>query len=363
MMHHLGLTSRVARLLALLMLAMFAIGLAPDAWANPTCSGGTLALTMPNVTITHDTAIGATLGSAVLGTASFTCSNLPSNPTNEAGIQIFNLQASQLVPATLPSTTSLNISTLTFATNLTGIGIRLTISPAMRGYDQNPGDQQPNAYVVGYVPAPGGGTSVNYSAQLIVTGATNANSIGTISSQTLLNYEWYSYGCSNCNGASTSASLGTTLTINSGSTVALQGCSVNTASQNLTVTLPTIGSTSLTGAGTFAGQTSFPITLTCQPGTTMFITMTTANPNGTYAGVVQPTAGDAKNVGVQVLYGGNSSTGSITPTAVTFNSAQNLGASPNGALSLQYYAQYFQTGTPVGTGHVSATVTFTMSYQ
>jgi type 1 fimbria pilin len=355
-----GFVSHAMHRLAWLLLAMVGIGLTPNAWAaNPTCSGGNLALTLPNVTVTHNTPVGTLLGSAPTGTASFTCSNLP---TLEAGLQIYNLTASQLFPATLPSTTSTNINTVTFATSVTGIALQLTISPGMRGYDQNPGDQQPGAYVIGYVPEPSGTLTVSYTAQLIVTGAVTP---GTISALTLFNYEWYIYGCANCNGASTSASLGTHLTVNAGTKVSLQGCTVNAGSTGLTVTLPTIASRALSTTGSTAGETPFNINLSCQAGTTVLITMSAANANATNTGVINSTTGTgfATKVGVQLLYAGTNVNGSVTPTPVTFNTAQNLGASPSGAMAIQYYAQYFATGTPVTAGNVAATATFNMSYQ
>jgi type 1 fimbria pilin len=305
--------------------------------------------------------VGTLLGTPTTGTASFSCSGYPSfTPPASTGtrfaIQVYGLKASQFVGGTLPSANSTSIGTVTFTTNVPGIGLQLTMSPAMRGYDVNPGDQQSGSYIVGYVTGTSGSLSVNYSAQLIVTGAVTP---GTISAQTLFNYEWYIYAYDN------STTIGTSLTLNSGTQVSLQGCTVNTASQNLAVTLPTVGSTDFTGLGSSSGRTPFSINLSCQAGTTMYITMSTANPNGTYTGVVQPTTGTgyAGNIGVQVLYAGNSSSGNQTPTAVTFNQAQNLGASPSGSLSLLYDAQYFQTGTAVTAGNVSATVTFTMSYQ
>lgn len=363
-----GFTSSAMRRLAWLMLAMVGIGLSPSVWAavNPTCSGGNLALTLPNVTVTHDTPVGTLLGSATTGTASFTCSNLPTtkanSPTLEAGLQIYNLLASQLYPATLPSATSTNINTVTFATNVKGIALQLTIGPGMRGYDQNPGDQQPNAYVIGYVPEPSGSLAISYTAQLIVTGAVTP---GTISALTLFNYEWYIYGCSNCNSASTSASLGTHLTVTAGTTVSLQGCTVDTGSAAFTVTLPTIAATALATTMSSAGETPFNINLTCQAGTTVLITMAAAKANALYTGVINSTTGTgfATNVGVQLLYAGTNVNGAVTPTPVTFNTAKSLGASPNGAMAIQYYAQYFATGTPVTAGNVAATATFTMSYQ
>jgi type 1 fimbria pilin len=350
MTHHYMPASRHLRLLALLLLGLIAMGKVPDARAAPTCSGGNLVLNLPNVTVTRDTPVGALLGSPISGQASFSCSGGPSgssNPKNRFAIQIYDLQANQLTPQTLPSPGSTNINTMTFATGLSGIGLQLTINPAMRGYDVNPGDQQPGAYIVGYINGTSGGLTVSYTAQLVVTGAVTP---GTISAKTLLNYEWYVYGYNN------SASLGTHLTLNSGTQVGLRGCTVNADSQNFTVTLPTVGITDFTDTGSTAGLTAFHINLSCQAGTTMSITMDTAS-RASQTGVVKPTSGsnNAKNIGVQVLDG--------SQAAVTFGQATKLGASPDGPLSLPYYARYYQTGRRAGAGKVSATVTFTMSYQ
>jgi type 1 fimbria pilin len=360
MMYRLELIANAKKLLALLMLAMTSL-LMPHMAAAQTCSGGNATLTLSNVTVTHNTTVGTLLGTPVTGSASFSCSGYPSgfNPPSSTGkrfaIQVYGLTASQFVGGTLPPASSTNITQVTFATNVPGIGLQLSISPGMRGYDVSAGDQQSGSYIVGYVTGTSGSLTVNYTAQLIVTGTVTP---GTVSATTLFNYEWYIYAYN------ISQPMGTSLT-NSSAQVSLQGCTVNTASQAFTVTLPTVGSTDFTGVGSSSGRTPFNIGLTCQTGTTMYITMSTANPNSTYVGVVQPTTGSgyAGNIGVQVLYGGNSVSGSATPTPVTFNSAQNLGASPNSSVSLQYYAQYFQTGTPVSAGNVSATVTFTMSYQ
>lgn len=361
----LGPAFRSRRLIAILAVFLICIGVAHAARAaNPSCTGGSVSISMPDVTVTHDTPVGSLLGAAQPGTATFNCKNIPTsrseNPLDRASIQVFNLTPSLLVGQP-PSSSDANINSLIFSTNIPGIGIQLTMNPAMSGYDQNPGDQQTNAYVVGSISAPSGTLAVNYTAQFIVTGTVTP---GTLTSKALLpNFEWYIYGCG-CN-ASTSASLGTNLTINGGATVSLQGCTVNSDSTGLTVTLPTMASNAFPGAGFGAGMTPFNINLSCQTGTTVFITMSTSNANATYTGVINPTTGTnfAKNIGVQLLYAGTNANGYVTPTAVTFGSAQNLGASPGGTMSVQYYAQYFDTGTPVTAGNVSATATFTMTYQ
>jgi type 1 fimbria pilin len=136
-------------------------------------------------------------------------------------------------------------------------------------------------------------------------------------------------------------------------------CSITTASQNISVILPTISTSALQSTGSVAGRTAFPITYTCPAGWSLYMTMTTANP-GTPPGVVLSpgtcAAGTpASNIGVQVLQSNQQ--------PVSFNVAQSLGNSPNGTLALTYYAQYYATAAPVGAGAVCGTATFTMSYQ
>lgn len=132
-------------------------------------------------------------------------------------------------------------------------------------------------------------------------------------------------------------------------------CTVTTKS--IIVTLPTVSSANFTGVGSVAGTTPFTIGLTCSSGTTLRIQLDTSAPVAGRPGVIAPSAGGgmAKRVGVQLLDG--------TGTPVDFGSAQTVGATPNGNLSVNYFARYFQTGTPVGAGVIQASATFTLSYQ
>jgi type 1 fimbria pilin len=89
------------------------------------------------------------------------------------------------------------------------------------------------------------------------------------------------------------------------------------------------------------------------------MTMTTANPGSAPGVILSPATcsgkASASNVGVQLLQGNQD--------AVQFNTAQAVGSSPNGTLTLPYYAQYYANNAPVGAGPVCATATFTLSYQ
>jgi len=131
-------------------------------------------------------------------------------------------------------------------------------------------------------------------------------------------------------------------------------CQVSTT--NVTVTLPTVTNQAFTGAGSVAGTTPFQIGLTCSSGAVVRITLDTATPVAGKPGVIAPSSGSAGGVGVQVL-----DSSGVTP--VQFGIAQTIGATPNGALPVNYFARYYQTGSAVSAGLLGATATFTISYQ
>lgn len=365
---------RLARLGALLLLATAGVLLhapAAMAQANPSCnSGPTANISLPStVLVPSNTPVGTLLGSPVSVTASFSCSGIPNVPassggTNAAGIQVFNLSPSQLYPAVAPSSASTNINVLTYATSVPGIGLRITINPGMRGYDVTPGDQQANAYMVGNANADSNGNgnlSVSYTAQLIVI-ANNGGTVsyGSISGTTLLTYYWYVRACQaapgGCNGHQVSQAFGTTLSLSSGTTITMPTCSVDAGSANIAVTLPTIGTNALTGTNSTSSPTSFGITLNCQAGANVSITLSTSR-QWSNAGVIKPTAGGsyASNVGVQLL--------DQNQNPVQWNASQAIGSVSNGPITIPYYAQYYQTGASVGAGKVSGQATFTTNYQ
>jgi type 1 fimbria pilin len=131
-------------------------------------------------------------------------------------------------------------------------------------------------------------------------------------------------------------------------------CQVNTG--NIIVNLPTVTSQVFSGAGSVAGTTPFQIGLTCSSGAIVRITIDTATPVAGQPGVIAPSSGGASGLGVQVL-------DSSGTTPVSFGTPKTIGATPNGALSVNYFARYYQTGSAVGAGLLGATATFTLSYQ
>lgn len=125
------------------------------------------------------------------------------------------------------------------------------------------------------------------------------------------------------------------------------------------VTLPAASATAFTGIGSTTGQQSFQVQLNCVSGANLNITLSTTNGYGNAnLGVISNTTGTgyATNVGVQILQQNGT-------TPVTFNTAISEGATQNGAMNLPFFAQYYQTSnSAVTTGQVSATATYTLTY-
>jgi type 1 fimbria pilin len=125
------------------------------------------------------------------------------------------------------------------------------------------------------------------------------------------------------------------------------------------VTLSAVASTAFSGRGSTAGQQPFQVQLNCVAGSNLLITLSTTNSYSTNLGVIKNTtgAGYATNVGVQILQQDGA-------TPVKFGTAILEGATQNGAMSLPFFARYYQDSTSnVTVGQVSATATYTLTYQ
>lgn len=333
---------------------------------NCTSGGGTLNL--PSVTVPQNPAVGSLLGTAASTTVTFTCSNLPSSapsaPNNYS--LTATIQAGNLAKA--DSTNNPNGGNgIVFATNLPGIALRLTASPVQAsdkaGNRGGPGSTR--GFEPGAVTAPRsawecvrslflvcleyGGTYTNsvsetFTAQLIVTGPVTA---GTLSSITLMQFNWYVYGLGASQGYFANLTLNST-------TVNAPACSV--VRSDTPVQLPTIFSSALDGAGTTSGPTGFNVQLNCQSGTRLAITLDASNKISTAAGVItnKTGAGYAGNVGVQILGGDGN--------PIIFGTPINEGTTTNGMMNLPFSARYYQTGAGITGGQVYATATYTLTY-
>ena len=122
------------------------------------------------------------------------------------------------------------------------------------------------------------------------------------------------------------------------------------------LTLPAVTSQAFSGVDSVTGTKQFQIGLNCSSGAVVRITLDTGTPVINKTGVIAPSSGGAGGVGVRLL-----DSSGVTP--VQFGVAKEIGPTPDGALLVNYFAQYYQTGSTVSAGQLSATATFTLSYQ
>jgi type 1 fimbria pilin len=135
------------------------------------------------------------------------------------------------------------------------------------------------------------------------------------------------------------------------------GCTVSTKSISVILPAQSIGVQGgiggNAGIGSTAGRTPFTIVLTCTPGATASIQL---DYGGTYTGIpgVLSNKGTAPGVDVQLL--------DKNANPVNFGTRTVVGATPTGTLNIGYFAQYYKVGV-IAPGTVSASATFTMTYQ
>lgn len=335
---------------------------APSCTATP--SGATISV--PATSIAPNTPNGL-IGQPSQVSVSFNCLGAFDNTPNY--YDDFTVLAGQL--AALDTVASPTGSGLMFKTNMTGIDVLLTATPAQASSGNNGpnGTQGWAIQTINCTSATGGATgscspnpiSATFTAQLVKIGPVTP---GTISSISLLRFFDSDYvppnppGYGNTTTYSTASTSFGTLTLNA-INVTVSTCTIVAGSQNVVVTLPTISTRALASTGAVAGETPFSIQYTCPSGWSLYMTMTTANPGSAPGVILSPATCSGKtsatNVGVQLLQGNQQ--------AMQFNTAQSVGNSPNGTLTIPYYAQYYANNTPIGAGPVCATATFTLSYQ
>lgn len=242
------------------------------------------------------------------------------NPAQYLTYGVNNLLGSQ--PAT---------SATIFPTSVPGIGYRL-LHPDTSYY------LQPYPCCIQYMSQ--STFSVQSAIQLIKTGPVTPGSV--LPAGSFANWQW---------GSLTPE----TFVMGNSVTFAQAGCQVNNS--NILVVLPTLTTSAFSGRNSTAGDTAFAINLTCTSGATLNITLDTTRPDNRRPGVIRTSGGggSAGGIGVQVLDGSG--------TPVSFGTTTTVGATPDGGLSVPYVARYIQRGGGVSPGSVSATATFTLSYQ
>lgn len=352
------------RMLWLLVLTLGALSARPasaQTWPACTASPTSSTITLAGVTVPPTTPNGTLLGSPTTVSVVFDCTSMFQN----YGLPNATIQAGNLAP--FSTTATAPNGGIMYTTNVPGIDVELTATPTQAS-DAGDGPGGVPGWPIGTITnncsyqrqggKHGGYTySCNPPATLTTTFTAQLVKVGTVTPGTvqisapLMQFTNYTYGYTNSANYYASLYLGAV-------TVSTPACSVNTASQNLTVTLPTVFASTLTAVGSTANRTPFNVTLSCSASSTASITMSTSTPYQNSQGIVAPAtgAGFASNVGVQLLDGSGN--------PVQFDTSMTAGNTSAGStLSIPFYAQYYRTGTPVSAGKVSATVTFTMSYQ
>ncbi len=226
-------------------------------------------------------------------------------------------------------------STRIFPTNVPGLSYSITH-----------GDNSTYLYPYGCCIYNDGNRGASYN--LSVTSSLVLIKTGSIVSGSTLNAGTLGYWFFDTNMRAENFNLGNSVTIID------PACSVNTTPVN--VTLPTVSTQSMTAVGATGGTTPFAISLTCASGANLDIQLDFAGAASGIAGVLAKGSGTSAGVGVQLL------DKNLVP--VTFGSAGKtlVGATPDGPLSIKYYARYYRTAamTP---GTLTASATFTVSYE
>ncbi len=324
------------------------------------CSSSSPTINLPDFTVKTTDPVGTLLGSAQSVSVTFSCTGLPVSGNSQYAYTA-TIQAGNLAPAD-PLDNPTGNAGIVFATNVPGIGVKLTATPVQASDNAciRCGPNSSRGFEPGAVTVPsstnlgtGSGTvSERFTAQFIKTGTVTPGI--AVTSLQLMQFAWYIYGIGATQPYFASLSIGN-------ANVTTIGCSVSIASQNLNVNLPTVALKLFTGVGSKAGATPFSIDLSCQPGTKATVTMSATNANTTTTGVINNATtitGKTPATGIGVQLTNTSGTGvNVRGTAQTAVTATGQ------ALSLPYVAQYYQTAATTKAGAVQAVITFTMSYQ
>lgn len=359
----------------LVVMALFAIVRPAMAAQSPACapSSSTASITLPAASISPNQSDGL-IGSPNSVSVTFDCSApFLVDQNYEDNFKLMTGNFASIDKTTVPPGGSGGIM---FATSLPGIELQLTAaqvqaSSGNNGPNGGPGWQMGAINCISYTQntdnwycTPANTIAVTFTAQLVKTGTVTPGT-GTVSSINLLQFfdqdtyildaQCGHHGCSTTNPQIASPTNIGILTLNP-VTVSVTACSV--AVDPTVVTLPAVLTSTFTGKGAIAGKTPFNVQLSCPAGANLYITLATSNPQTGVTGVIAPVAGagHAGNVGVQILDGHSGN-------PVTFGTAISEGTTTNGTMNLPFSARYYQTATGATAGTVTATATYTLTYQ
>jgi type 1 fimbria pilin len=265
-----------------------------------------------------------------------------------------------LIETAMVNGTEISAGTGIYQTSVSGIGVSFYV---VNGPGQTLITSTGGGYASGAITAPGNGALPGIFAKLVVTGQIVSGF--TLSSLPSVNVTFTPTGA-----CGWSAGIVNTLPASAGNTAVVPiTCTVTTP--GVSVNLPVVSLTALSAVGKTAGDTRFPIGLSCASGANVYITLgdatTSANTSALLTLAPSSTAQGIKlrilNSAGPVNFGPDS-----TEAGTTHQWLLGASGSVNGVLlTVQYYRDDTNPsgGAPaaLSAGSVHAQATFTMSYQ
>lgn len=161
-----------------------------------------------------------------------------------------------------------------------------------------------------------------------------------------------------------------TITLNGSITATTCTVSVSGGSASGTVTLPTVGATALAGNGAVAGATPFSIGVSgCTTSQTSIAPYFESAGSTAFNGAGRLST-SVSGVDIEILNSAGSAVNLTGAAAVSGGfTGQNVptvnlsGSNPTKAATSQFTARYFSTAASVGTGAVTASLAYSVTYQ
>lgn len=247
-----------------------------------------------------------------------------------------------------------------YQTSVSGIGVSFFI---VNGSVQTLITASAGGYTSGTISAPGNGALPGLQANLVVTGQ-------VVSGYSLTSLPNVTVTFTPTGSCPWTTGIANTLSATaSNSAVVPVTCTVTTPS--VSVNLPTVSLSALSAVGATAGNTRFPIGLSCAAGAVVYITLTDATtPANTSSLLTLASNSTAQGIKLRIL----NSTGPIAfgpDSASEGTTHQWLLGSSNSVNGIPLTVQYYRDDTDtsgsaaavLSAGSVHAQATFTMSYQ
>lgn len=242
-----------------------------------------------------------------------------------------------------------------YTTGLNGVGVSFYLIPIAGGRIKLTG-VLPVTYPSIILSGPG--AIADIAAEMVITGPVLS---GLLSSLPSVKVSVSSTGVTDsCSGLiPVNQTLQTTVANNA---VSASSCQVLTPS--ISVRLPPVSSSMLNAVGMTTGDTQFNIELNCQPGVSVYITLTDATDIGNTSSLLSlKPASTATGVKLRIIRSNENIVHYGPDSALPGNVNQWLIGSSGLTNSIALKVQYYRDSQSIGNGSVEAAATFTLSYQ